>query len=90
MRFRMPAVICCSSTLSCLPSWVMERLMCRPLPLSWAKGLGMNEANSPLRSAMVFTTDLKVMKLSAASNGEPYLKSISCWPGPDSWWLRSV
>ena len=44
----------------------MDRLMCRPLPLSSARGLGMKDAHSPYWAAMARTLVLKIMALSAA------------------------
>ena len=32
----------------------------------------------------------KVMMLSAVLSASAYLRSISCWPGPPSWWLNST
>ena len=53
-------------------------------------GLGMNDAQIPWPSATSRTTVRKVMMLSAVVRASAYRRSISCWPGPPSWWLNST
>ena len=44
----------------------------------------------PWLSATSFITMRKVMMLSAVMSASAYRRSISCWPGPPSWWLNST
>lgn len=67
------------------PLRARERFRCRPLPLASGTGLGMKEANRPLRAATAFTAILKAVKSSAAARASLYRKSISFCPGPCSW-----
>ena len=63
----------------------MEKLIWNPLPGSSFKGFGEKSAETPFLLTTALTTEQNVMALSAASNGESYLKSISFCPGPSSW-----
>ena len=57
----------------------------------WAvKGFGMKVAQMPWLSATSRITVRKVMMLSAVDSASAYRRSISCWPGPPSWWLNST
>ncbi len=53
-------------------------------------GLGMKVAQIPWLSATSRITVRKVMMLSAVDSASAYRRSISCWPGPPSWWLNST
>ena len=61
-----------------------------PEPGWVVKGLGMNDAQMSWLSATSRTTVRKVMMLSAVESASAYRRSISCWPGPPSWWLNST
>ena len=61
-----------------------------PEPGCSVNGLGMNEAHLPWLSATSRTTVRNVMMLSAVDSASAYRRSISCWPGPPSWWLNST
>ena len=50
----------------------------------------MNVAQMPWLSATSRITVRKVMMLSAVESASAYRRSISCWPGPPSWWLNST
>ena len=54
-----------------------EILMCMPLPGMDSRGFGEKSALSPFLAAIVLTTALNVVALSAAVSGSEYLKSIS-------------
>ncbi len=64
--------------------------MCMPEPGWVVNGWGMNVAQMPWLSATSRITVRKVMMLSAVLSASAYLRSISCWPGPPSWWLNST
>ena len=64
--------------------------MCMPEPGWVVNGLGMNVAQMPWLSATSRITVRKVMMLSAVLSASAYRRSISCWPGPPSWWLNST
>ena len=67
-----------------------ETCVCIPDP-GWAvNGLGMKVAQTPWLSATSRITVRKVMMLSAVVRASAYRRSISCWPGPPSWWLNST
>ena len=53
-------------------------------------GFGMNVAQMPWLSATSRITVRKVITLSAVDSASAYRRSISCWPGPPSWWLNST
>ena len=67
-----------------------ETWVCMAEPGCWVNGLGMNVAQMPWFSATSRMTVRKVMMLSAVDSASAYLRSISCWPGPPSWWLNST
>ena len=50
----------------------------------------MKLAQMPWPSATSRMTVRNVMMLSAVESASAYLRSISCWPGPPSWWLNST
>ncbi len=64
--------------------------VCMPEPGWVVNGLGMNDAQMPWLSATSRMTVRKVMMLSAVLSASAYRRSISCWPGPPSWWLNST
>ncbi|MET3963440.1 hypothetical protein ABIE44_003374 [Marmoricola sp. OAE513] len=61
-----------------------------PEPGCSVNGFGMKDAQTPWPSATSRTTVRKVMMLSAVESASAYRRSISCWPGPPSWWLNST
>ena len=61
-----------------------------PEPGCVVNGLGMNVAQMPWLSATSRMTVRNVMMLSAVVSASAYRRSISCWPGPPSWWLNST
>ena len=67
-----------------------DTCVCMPEPGCAVNGLGMNDAQMPWPSATSRTTVRKVMMLSAVLSASAYRRSISCWPGPPSWWLNST
>ena len=60
--------------------------MRKPLPAWSGMGLGEKAAHSPLRTAIIFTTERKVMTLSAHAKAGPGAKSMRFWPGPLMCW----
>ena len=61
-----------------------------PEPFSPYFGFGIKDACRPCLLAIVLTTSLNVMILSAADNASSYWKSISCCAGDISWWDASM
>ena len=66
------------------PSFSRDILICIPEPSTSVIGFGIKVAYNPCLFAMVFTTILNVMILSAVTNALSYLKSISCCAGATS------
>ncbi len=64
--------------------------MCIPLPFTPKKGLGMKVTMYPRLSTIALMACLNVITASAVFNALSNLKSISCCPGPTSWWLTSI
>ena len=64
--------------------------MCIPEPGWEVNGWGMNVAQMPWLRATSRMTVRKVITLSAVESASAYRRSISCWPGPPSWWLNST
>ncbi len=64
--------------------------VCIPEPGWVVNGFGMKLAQIPCDSATSRTTVRKVITLSAVVSASAYRRSISCWPGPPSWWLNST
>ena len=60
--------------------------MRKPLPASSSRGLGEKVAHRPLRAAIIFTTERKVITLSAQGRAGPGAKSMRFCPGPLMCW----